>query len=110
MIKRGLVGLLILWFFWLAGSGPPVSAQTAASSGVPGRGSDQGTSSPPQDQTVTIQVDQTQLNNGGTLTVTGQAPPGKPVYLEIFAEKKVRANLSTTRKMKRPDKSLTFST
>ena len=42
---------------------------------------------------VTLQIDKTQLNNGGTLNVTGTAPPGKPVYLEIAAEKKVRANL-----------------
>ncbi|MBA4394078.1 MAG: hypothetical protein C0407_11040 [Desulfobacca sp.] len=33
------------------------------------------------------------MSNGGTINVTGTAPPGKPVYLEISAEKKVRANL-----------------
>ena len=100
MIKRGLVGLFILWFFWLAGSGPPVSAQTAAgpamsppSSGVPGKEpAVKEISLPPQDQTVTIQIDKTQLNNGGTLKVSGTAPAGKPVYLEIYAEKTVRAN------------------
>ena len=47
---------------------------------------------------VTIQADKASLNNGGTLTVTGQAPAGKPVYLEIFAEKKVRANLFDNKK------------
>jgi hypothetical protein len=50
---------------------------------------------------VTIQADKTLLNNGGTLTVTGQAPPGKPVYLEIFAEKKVRANLFDNKRDKK---------
>ena len=47
----------------------------------------------PEGGAVTIQVDKTQLNNGGTINVTGTAPPGKPVYLEISTEKKVRANL-----------------
>ena len=47
----------------------------------------------PEGGAVTIRVDKTQLNNGGTINVTGTAPPGKPVYLEISTEKKVRANL-----------------
>ncbi len=42
---------------------------------------------------VTLKLDKTQIQNGGTITVTGTAPPGKPVYLEISSEKKVRANL-----------------
>lgn len=40
----------------------------------------------------TIQVDKTWLNNGGVVTVTGRAPAGKPVYLEVYADKKVRAS------------------
>lgn len=40
----------------------------------------------------TIQVDKTLLDNGGTITVTGNAPAGKPVYIEVWAEKKVRAS------------------
>jgi hypothetical protein len=100
MVKRGLAGLLVLWSFWLAGSGPPVSAQTGAgpvinpaSSGGQGKeAAAKEISSPPQDQTVTIQIDKTQLNNGGILKVSGTAPAGKPVYLEIYAEKTVRAN------------------
>ncbi|HEX8947508.1 MAG TPA: sulfite exporter TauE/SafE family protein [Dissulfurispiraceae bacterium] len=41
---------------------------------------------------VTLQVDKTSLNNGGTIMVTGTAPAGKPVYLEVWADKKVRAS------------------
>jgi uncharacterized protein len=41
---------------------------------------------------VTIQADKTALNNGGTITVTGTAPAGMPVYIEIWAENKVRAS------------------
>lgn len=41
--------------------------------------------------TVTIQVDKTQLSGGGKITVTGKAPAGKDVYIEVWAEKTVRA-------------------
>ena len=34
----------------------------------------------------TIQIDQTAISNGGTIKVTGQAPAGKPVYIEVWAE------------------------
>ena len=34
----------------------------------------------------TITIDRTEINNGGTIKVTGQAPAGKPVYLEIWAD------------------------
>ncbi len=47
-------------------------------------------SAPPQ--TITLQIDKATLTNGGTITVTGNAPPGKPVYLEVWAQKTVRAS------------------
>jgi len=34
----------------------------------------------------TIQVDKTTIDNGGTIKVTGKAPAGKPVYIEVWAE------------------------
>ncbi|MDP3481280.1 MAG: sulfite exporter TauE/SafE family protein [Desulfoprunum sp.] len=34
----------------------------------------------------TIQIDTTTLNNGGSLKVTGKAPAGKPVYIEVWAD------------------------
>lgn len=41
----------------------------------------------------TITIDKKELNNGGTIKVSGQAPAGKPVYLEVSAaEHTVRAN------------------
>ena len=41
----------------------------------------------------TITIDRTEINNGGTIKVTGQAPAGKPVYREVWAEgHDVRAN------------------
>jgi hypothetical protein len=41
----------------------------------------------------TITLDKTEINNGGTIKVSGQAPAGKPVFLEVWAaEHTVRAN------------------
>lgn len=41
---------------------------------------------------VTLQIDKTSLNNGGTIVVTGKAPAGKPVYIEVWSEETVRAS------------------
>jgi hypothetical protein len=39
-----------------------------------------------------MQIDKTTIDNGGTITVTGTAPAGKPVFIEIYASEKVRAS------------------
>jgi uncharacterized protein len=36
-----------------------------------------------------IAVDKMSLENGGVITVTGQAAPGKPVFIEVFNENRV---------------------
>ncbi len=41
---------------------------------------------------ITLQADKTSLNNGGTITITGTAPAGKPVCIEVWSEKQVRAS------------------
>src|SRR5208283_577054 len=41
---------------------------------------------------ITLQADKTSLNNGGNITITGTAPAGKPVYIEVWSEKQVRAS------------------
>ncbi len=41
---------------------------------------------------ITAQLDKTSLNNGGKITITGKAPEGKPVYIEIWSDEKVRAS------------------
>ena len=43
-------------------------------------------------ETMTISADKTALNNGGIITVTGVAPAGKPVYLEVWSNDTVRAS------------------
>lgn len=41
----------------------------------------------------TISIDKTELNNGGVIQVSGRAPAGKPVFLEVWAaDHTVRAN------------------
>jgi len=47
----------------------------------------------------TIQIDKTEIANGGVITVTGTAPAGKPVFLEVWAaEKTVRSNFFDSKK------------
>ncbi len=41
---------------------------------------------------VTVQIDKTELKNGGTILVTGKAPKGMPVFIEVVADRKVRAS------------------
>lgn len=41
----------------------------------------------------TITIDKSEINNGGVIKVSGKAPAGKPVYLEVWAdERDVRAS------------------
>lgn len=40
---------------------------------------------------ITIQIDKNKLTNGGTVFISGKAPEGKPVYIEVWTEEKVRA-------------------
>ena len=41
---------------------------------------------------VTVRVDRESLDNGGTVNITGNAPAGKPVFLEVWAERTVRTS------------------
>ncbi|MBV5316210.1 MAG: sulfite exporter TauE/SafE family protein [Desulfobulbaceae bacterium] len=50
----------------------------------------------------TITIDKTELNNGGAIKVSGQAPAGKPVFLEVWAaDHSVRANRFDSEKDKK---------
>jgi hypothetical protein len=52
-----------------------------------------------------ISIDKTTLANGGTIKVTGTAPAGKPVYLEVWAsEHSVRSNLFDSKQDKETGK------
>lgn len=37
----------------------------------------------------TVSVDKTSVDNGGTITITGKAEPGKPVIIEVYNERRV---------------------
>jgi len=74
-----VLAFLIGFTFFLAG---PVPAKQQPAKKDP----------PEKTATITIQIDKQTLNNGGAITVTGKAPKGKPVYLEVFSEKKARAS------------------
>ncbi len=39
-----------------------------------------------------IRVERTSLNDHGTVTLTGNAPAGNPVYIEVWTDQKVRAS------------------
>ena len=64
-----------------------VNAASGAEGDAPATGQQAAVAAP------TITIDKTEINNGGTIKVNGQAPAGKPVYLEVYAaEHNVRAN------------------
>ncbi|HTY99067.1 MAG TPA: sulfite exporter TauE/SafE family protein, partial [Rhodocyclaceae bacterium] len=46
----------------------------------------------------TVQTDRSSLNNGGSITVTGQVAPGKAVFLEVWSNKKGRTSYFDTKK------------
>lgn len=53
----------------------------------------------------TINIDKTEIKNGGTIKVSGQAPAGMPVYLEVWAtEHNVKANFFDSKKDKETGK------
>ncbi|RJP86294.1 MAG: sulfite exporter TauE/SafE family protein [Desulfobacteraceae bacterium] len=41
---------------------------------------------------ISLNLDKTVLNNGGDIIVSGKAPAGKPVFIEVWAEQKVKAS------------------
>lgn len=46
----------------------------------------------------TLQTDKSALDNGGVIKVTGQAAPGKPVFLEVWSTKKGRTSFFDAKK------------
>lgn len=83
MIRRVhcIVGLAVL-SLWIGAGGAAAEEPGGKTASGPA-----GQSSP-----ISIQLDKKTLSNGGTITVSGTAPAGKPVYIEIWAEKKVKAS------------------
>lgn len=76
---------------------PLVLAQEATPDAAPA-------AAPPPPVVPVFTVDKTSLANGGVVTVTGQAAPGKPVYLEVFNEKPVTGSFFDSRPNKETGK------
>lgn len=51
-----------------------------------------GQKAPEAVQAVPIRLDNTYLDNHGTINLSGTAPAGKPVYIEVWTDEKVRAS------------------
>ncbi len=70
---------ILPWFFAAAAMLLATSTQAA----------DEAKAAPPAGETLaapTITVDKSELSNGGVIKVSGKAPAGKPVYLEVWAD------------------------
>ncbi|MBF0526335.1 MAG: hypothetical protein HQK56_14720, partial [Deltaproteobacteria bacterium] len=52
----------------------------------------------------TLKVDKNDLDNGGTITVTGKGTPGQPVFLEVWSENDVRTSFFDSKKDKETGK------
>jgi uncharacterized protein len=67
-----------------AAAAPPVAATTSQPAAAPA--------------IPTVQADKLTLDNGGTIKVSGQAAPGKPVFLEVWSSKKGRTSFFDAKK------------
>lgn len=74
-----------------AAQAPADPAKAAAETATSAQGPAGSLPSAPPPPALTLQVDKTSVENGGTVTLTGTAPAGRPVYLEVWSEEKVRA-------------------
>ncbi|GAB6038114.1 sulfite exporter TauE/SafE family protein [Fundidesulfovibrio butyratiphilus] len=88
--KRGIVALLMLGLvaasYFVTPSGQAqTQTQTQPESAPVAVQADQARAG------ISLSVDKTKLENGGQLVLTGKTEPGKPVYVEVYNDKKVRA-------------------
>ncbi len=90
MKKRWLGGLLCGAWITLGTLYPPTSRAEAPPIPIPA-GTAPATASSPAGPP-TIKIDKTSLDNGGTIVVSGKAPAGKPVFIEVWGDKLVRAS------------------
>jgi hypothetical protein len=83
---------------------PPAAAGSAAQTMKPSEPPPAAKTADAAAGSVTIKVDKASLDNGGVVTVTGTAPAGKPVAIEVWSEKKVRTSRFDTEKDKETGK------
>lgn len=91
LCKRVLAGLAVCLLAFaplLQAAGKDAAVPVAAAAPVPAT---EAAKAAPVD-TLSLSVDKTTLDNGGTITITGKAAPGKPVFIEVFNENPVRGS------------------
>lgn len=93
MIRKPLMAMFATCF--LLGAGGLFAADAAVPAAAPAA-----VEAPAAPVAPTISVDKTTLENGGTITITGQAQPGKPVVIEVYNEHKVSGSFFDSK----PDK------
>jgi hypothetical protein len=82
MIRKPLLAMFAVCFF--IGSGGVFAADAAAPAAAPAAAE-----APAAPVALTLSVDKTTLDNGGTITISGKAEPGKPVVIEVYNERRV---------------------
>jgi len=80
----------------LLGTGTLSAADAAAPAAAPAT-TEAPAAAPPGPVAPTISVDKTVLNNGGTITISGQAEPGKPLVIEVYNEHRVSGSFFDSR-------------
>lgn len=96
-----LIGLIMVFLLMSLGV---AGAETAPAAGMSAPAADAAAGEAPM-SAVAVAIDRTELNNGGVIKVTGTAPAGMPVYLEVWAaDTAVRANRFDNKKDKETGK------
>jgi uncharacterized protein len=85
MIRKPILAMFATCL--LLGSGTMFAADAAAPAAAPAAA--EVPAAPVAPVVPSLTVDKTSLENGGVITVTGTAAPGKPVFLEVYNENKV---------------------
>lgn len=93
MIRKPLLAMFASCL--LLGTGTLFAADAAAPAAAPAAAE-----APAAPVAPTLSVDKATLNNGGTITITGQAAPGKPLVIEVYNEHRVSGSFFDSK----PDK------
>jgi hypothetical protein len=92
-MKKQLLGFgVVALAFWISSLITPLSAQDPAPAAPSAPAVEAPKAEAPKAETLTMTLDKTSLTNGGAILVSGKAPAGKPVFIEVAAEGEVRAS------------------
>lgn len=92
-MKKQLLGFgVVALAFWISSLITPLSAQDPAPAAPSAPAAEAPKAEAPKAEAPTMTLDKTSLSNGGTILISGKAPAGKPVFIEVAAEEDVRAS------------------